>query len=81
MNLDNEFFRIPQEERESFYENDQVVHFIGKLKLSEFENEFKEKLSSPELSGEKAMHIGLLHPSPKMVSVASLLYTYIPNYR
>jgi hypothetical protein len=76
MNLDNRYFLLSQEVRNSFYEDAQRVGVLGDLVRAEFDNEFKMEIRSEELTSAKAMHLGMQVKSKPLPTVGELLSAF-----
>lgn len=73
MDLSNNYLQLPKEIVNTFYEDSTKVFVGGKLKISEFENEFKDTMRGETLSSEKALHIAMQVPERPLPSIHDAL--------
>jgi hypothetical protein len=59
VNLNNKYLLLPKEVKDSFYEDANKVFVGGRLRASDFENEFKGTMRGSDLSSEKALYLAM----------------------
>lgn len=73
MDLSDKFLQLPKAVVESYYESPTRVIVQGSVNVQSFQTQFKQTLTSPPLSAEKAVYLALQTLSKPLRSIQDSL--------
>ena len=73
MDFSSGYIPVPKTVQDSLVQTTERVRLLGSINITDFETEFKDKLSEGVLNTEKAVLLGLKNPSGALSKVSDIL--------
>lgn len=73
MDFSSGYIPVPKTVQDSLIQTNERVRLLGSINITDFETEFKDKLSEGTLNTEKAILLGLKNPSSSLPKIADIL--------
>lgn len=73
MDFSSGYIPVPKTVQDSLIQTNERVRLLGSINITDFETEFKDKLSEGTLNTEKAILLGLKNPSSALPKIADIL--------
>lgn len=73
MDFSSGYIPVPKTVQDSLIQTNERVRLLGNVNITDFETEFKDKLSEGVLNTEKAILLGLKNPSNALSKVSDIL--------
>lgn len=81
MEFNDDYVFIPQDVKDSFVQTDERVRLLGNIEMSQFEEYYRDQISTGEFNTEKAVQLGLKMKQPPLPKLNDVLRKTLPtNY-